>query len=581
MGLGFSALDRKVWLQEMAGRNLDLLVIGGGLTGAGVAWDASCRGMVVGLLEAEDFGSGENCSLTTRMAEGVLDLVRGRMNAVRSAGRECALLQEMAPHVAEPVAVLQPVNRKGACSRAVMSARFYACDRLSGIRGNERRRICDAEETLSLEPMLRKEELDGSGCWYESRIQVQRLTIEVLKSARAKGTMPVNYVRVTEYVYRGGRIAGVKAVDTITGKEYTILAKKIVRAVSPAVIGQEDGKESSQWKMSAAAAVFKRIHLVVGAGKLPISHALSLRDDNRLIYAVPRGRKVDIHAVRPMTDGWDEREMLTKEERLAVLKVINRTVGGRDLVLEDIESGWAVPVFAPDMEEEARELRERQKNDPYASDGDLLVVAEGRPEDFRKRAEWIVDEVANCVQKEEGTIYPPSTTDRLPVSGGLPEESRYQDIYRVKRAVVKQGRSLGVPIDSTFDLWSRYGSETGRVLGYFSVTKREEMPENRLLCAELLYAIHHEMALKAADFFMRRTGWLLADRDKAEPVMPVILSWMGRLLDWDASEQERQRNELERLAGRVWGDICRVPASSEELALPLDMTASEDTRFYA
>lgn len=579
MGLGISALDRTAWLQEMAGRNLDLLVIGGGLTGAGAAWDASCRGMAVGLLEEEDFGSGEGCSMTTRMTEGIHDLGRGKVQAVRSAGRECTILHDMAPHVTEPVSVLHPVNRKGVCSRAVMSARFYACDRLSGIRGNERRRICDTDETLSLEPMLRKDDLDGSGCWYEGRIQVQRLTMEVLKSARANGAMPVNYVRVSEYVYRGGRIAGVKVVDTVTGNEFIILAKIILRVVTPNHTGH--GSKNASTERPLAAVVTKRIQLVADLGKLPLSHALYLRDGNHLVYAVPRGRKVDIYAVRPLPDRGNEQKGLTDEDRMSVLKVINRSVGGRDLELADIETGWAVVGFAPDMEEEARELRERQKNEHLLSDADLLVVAEGRPEDFRKRAEWIVDEAANRIQEEEGTIYPPSTTDRLAVSGGLPEESRYQDIYRVKRAVVKQGRSLGISIDSTFDLWSRYGSETTKVFGYFSATKRDEQAEERLLCAELLYAVHHEMALRASDFFMRRTGWLLSDRKKSEPLLAVVLSWMGRLLNWSDRELARQRNELELLAARVWGDICRISADDEEHSMPLELNVPFDTRFYA
>lgn len=579
MGLGISALDRIAWLQEMAGKNLDLLVIGGGLTGAGAAWDASCRGMAVGLLEEEDFGSGEDCRMTARMTEGIQDLGRGKMQAVRSAGRECSILHDMAPHVTEPVPVLHPVNRKGVCSRAVMSARFYACDRLSGIRGNERRRICDTDETLSLEPMLRKDDLDGSGCWYEGRIQVQRLTMEVLKSARAYGAMPVNYVRVSEYVYRGGRIAGVKAVDTITGKEFIILAKIIVRVVTPKYFGH--GSKNASTEPQPTAAVTKRIQLVVDSGKLPISHALYLREGNHFVYAVPRGRKVDIYAVRPLTGGENAQEVLTEEDRLFVLKVINRFVGGRDLELADIETAWAVAGFAPDMEEEARALRERQKNEQFLSDADLLVVAEGRPEDFRKRAEWIVDEAANRIQEEDGIIHPPSTTDRLTVSGGLPEESRYQDIYRVKRAVVKQGRLLGIPIDSTFDLWSRYGSETTRVFAYFSATRRDEQVEDRLLCAELLYAVHHEMALGAADFFMRRTGWLLSERKKTEPLLAVALSWMARLLNWNDRELERQRNELELLAGRVWGDICRIPDYEEEHSMPLELNVPFDTRFYA
>lgn len=556
MGYGFSGLDRTAWLEEMSGRKLDLLVIGGGITGAGIAWDASCRGMATGLLAMDDFASGASGGSAKLMHGGLHYLKQGGFRSVREAGLERKLLRRSAPHLVEPIPIFLPIYKKGAFGYWASSIGLYVHDWLAGVKRNERRKMYRRMDTIRFEPLFRTDGLIGSGSFHDYRTDEARLTIEVMKSAYACGAMLANYVQATELVYRGGRAAGVKAVDRISGEAYVILAKKIINAAGPWADEMLHKDHSLNRKPPF---LNKEAFLVVDHGRLPIRQAAYAEvPGGRMIFAVPKGRKTYIGTIDTVYGKDLEQPDLTETDRSDLLDAVNHVFPEARLCLSDIEAGWAG--YRPLAGEEGKRISDIPCGDELTvSDSGLIAVAEGKLAGFRKLAEKAVDLAAKQLQDEEGRIYPPCTTDRRTISGGLPENGEFTDYHVLTRSLVKKGRSLGIDVDGTFDLMSRYGSGTDEVFRYYSDTERDKPTGKRLLYAELQYCIHHEMTVTAADFLLRRTGWMLFDRKKAERFMQETLSVMARVLEWDREECVRQRNLLEQLTMQVWGESYRIP----------------------
>lgn len=548
----FSSSERTVYLKEMSAVKLDLLIIGGGITGAGIAWDASCRGMVTGLVEMNDFASGTSSRSTKLIHGGLRYLKQGEIRLVREVGLERALLHKSAPHLVEPIPMLLPIYKKGTYGYWASSFGLLLYDWLAGVKRSERRKMYGLEDTKVLEPLFKQEGLKGAGYYYEYQTDDARLTIEVLKSARANGALMTNYAKATAFIYRGGRVVGVKVEDLISGKVYSIYAKKVVNAAGPWVDEIRTKDKSLKGKRLL---LTKGVHLVVDYKKLPVKQAAYFDvQGGRMIFVIPRGMKTYIGTTDTIYEGDIGSPSISEADRTYLLNAVNNTFPNVQLRLTDIEAAWSG--LRPLLREEGKNPSEiSRKDEVFVSDSGLITIAGGKLTGFRKMAEKVVNLVSKQLQDEDGTIFPPCTTDRITISGGLLDNESYHDL---KKAMVKQGRTLGINIDDTFDLMSRYGSNISEIFRYIQRSDQAEMMEERLLHAEIQYSIHYEMTLTAVDFLLRRTGWLLFDRQKAEVIMGNTMMMMSELLDWDDSEIDKQWSMLQEQLKSTWdlsGDI--------------------------
>src|SRR5690606_19214628 len=290
MNKRFSALNREKRLNQMAEKEHDLLIIGGGITGAGIALDAASRGMDVALVEMQDFAAGTSSRSTKLVHGGLRYLKQFEIKIVKETGRERAVVYENGPHVTTPEWMLLPFHKGGTLGPFTTSIGLRLYDFLAGVKKSERRKMLNVEETLQKEPLIKKDGLKGAGYYVEYKADDARLTIEVMKKAVEYGAIPVNYTKAERFLYDSSKkIIGAVVKDLINNQEYEIRAKKIVNATGPWV---DDLRNLDYSRKNKRLRLTKGIHIVFDQSVFPLGQAVYFdTPDGRMVFAIPRDGK--------------------------------------------------------------------------------------------------------------------------------------------------------------------------------------------------------------------------------------------------------------------------------------------------
>ncbi len=225
----FSAKDRTQQIKKLQDNQFDILVIGGGITGAGIALDAAIRGLKVALIEKGDFAEGTSSRSTKLIHGGLRYLKQLEIGIVKETGQERTILHRNAPHIVYPEKMLLPIIKGGSLGRYSTSLGLYVYDYLAGVPRKERRFMLNKTKTLSNEPLLKEEILLGGGMYIEYRSDDARLVIEVLKTAHEKGAVSINYVNADDLIYENGKVKGAKVTDVRNNQSFEIKAQKLLR----------------------------------------------------------------------------------------------------------------------------------------------------------------------------------------------------------------------------------------------------------------------------------------------------------------------------------------------------------------
>ncbi|AZN39406.1 glycerol-3-phosphate dehydrogenase/oxidase [Paenibacillus albus] len=470
----FSASARTMYLERMASELLDVLIIGGGITGAGIAWDASRRGLQAGLVEMGDYAQGTSSRSTKLVHGGLRYLKQGEVRLVAEVGRERALLHKHAPHVVIPAPMLMPVYKGGTFGYFASSIGLYIYDRLARVKHAERRRMYRREQTEALEPLLKTEGLRGSGHYYEYRTDDARLTLEVMKTAHRHGASIVNYAKAEEMLYRDGVICGARVKDTRSGKSYDIYARKIVNAAGPWAdhVRSMDGKVEGKRLM-----LTKGVHLVVDYAKLPVKQAIYIDvHDGRMIFIIPRDGKTYFGTTDTFYQDDPGDVIATRADRDYLLTAVNAAFPTAALTSADIESSWAG--VRPLIHEDGKSPSEiSRKDEIFVSDKGLITIAGGKLTGFRKMAEKVVDLVAAEIREGTGRKFGGCTTHEEVLSGG--DYSGYPTFEAMCEALLLEGERQGVPEEAMSGWVTRYGSNTPKLLARYTEYERAEAKEQR------------------------------------------------------------------------------------------------------
>lgn len=221
----FSVKNRSTTIQHLTNNEYDLVVIGGGITGAGIALDAVTRGMKVALIEMQDFAAGTSSRSTKLVHGGLRYLKQLEFHVVSEVGKERAIVYENGPHITKPEWMVLPFYQKGTFGKFTTSIGLKVYDFLAGVKRDERREMLNKEEVLIKEPLLKEEGLLGGGHYVEYRTDDARLTIEVMKEAAHRGADVINYAKVTDFVYRDGTIIGVEVQDQLSNESFQVFGK--------------------------------------------------------------------------------------------------------------------------------------------------------------------------------------------------------------------------------------------------------------------------------------------------------------------------------------------------------------------
>ena len=539
----FSILDRAAQLQRIQETTFDLIIIGGGVTGAGIVLDAAARGMKVCLVEKNDFASGTSNKSTKLIHGGLRYLKQLEIGLVKESGRERAIVHSLAPHLVIPEKMLLPLTKDGNYGALMTSIGLKVYDVLANVEGEDRRKMLDKIETIDKEPLLTEDTLLGGGYYSEYRTDDARLTIELLKTAVAHGAEVINYCEMTDYIYsKKEKVKGVVCKDHNTGASFSIHSKRLVSAAGPWVdeLRKKDGPLNHKHLY-----LTKGVHLVFPKEKLPLKQSIYFdTPDGRMIFAIPRGRVTYVGTTDTAYTGSLERVVTTKADVAYLLEAVNTTFEGITLTEKDIESSWAG--LRPLIHEDEKSPSELSRKDEiFVSDSGLISIAGGKLTGYRKMAQRVNEKVISTLKKEERASIPRSTTRKIPLT--TPPLTTSNEVMAYEKHIVSRLKTIGFDFPLYgWHLVTTYGKQADVILDK-ALEQTDGITNETLLLAEFWYCLYYEKINSLADFFVRRTGRLYFHIASVIAHKELILKAFTEKLNWDKERQDREMDALKLL----------------------------------
>lgn len=536
-------LNRAKTLQRISETEYDAVVIGGGITGAGIALDAATRGMKVALLEMQDFAAGTSSRSTKLIHGGLRYLKQLEVKMVADVGKERAIVFSNGPHVTTPEWMLLPFYEDGTFGPRTTSLGLKVYDILAGVEKDERRHMLSAHEVLEKEPLIKREGLKGGGYYVEYRTDDARLTTEVIKKAAEFGAEVINYTKVTQFLYDVGQLRAAVIDDRMTGKTSIVHGRKFINAAGPWV---DELREMDQSKDKKTLQLTKGVHIVIDQSCFPLQQAVYFdTEDGRMVFAIPRDGKVYVGTTDTFYNDDPICPIATAEDRAYLLNAIRFIFPQAVVTDEDIESSWAG--VRPLILEEGKDPSEiSRKDEIWLSQSGLVTIAGGKLTGYRKMAEKVVDLLADQFKKEKYKLFDECCTKTLPIAGGdVGGPEHWQEF--MKQAII-QGLEVGLTKEEAEAICKLYGSNCVKVFKLIRENP-EEMKKygfSKEVYGKLKYAIEYEMIATPVDFFYRRTGALLFNIAWVQEWKEKVTAYMSSAFGWSAEREKAIRNELEK-----------------------------------
>ncbi|MFK8059909.1 MAG: glycerol-3-phosphate dehydrogenase/oxidase [Polaribacter sp.] len=539
----FSYFNRENIIKNLKETEFDVLIIGGGITGAGIALDAASRGMKVALIEKNDFASGTSSKSTKLIHGGLRYLKQFDFWLVKEVGTERAIVHKLAPHLVIPEKMILPLIDGGTYGSWLTSIGLKVYDILAAVEGEDKRKMLDKEEALEKEPLLPEKILNGAGYYAEYRTDDARLTLEVLKTSLDYDAKMINYTKATEFIYEENRVVGAKVKDVISDESFDIKAKYVVNATGPWV---DTLRQKNHSKTGKRLHLTKGVHLVVEHEKLPVQQSVYFDvPDGRMMFAIPRG-KVTYFGTTDTNYQQDKDNVNTNLVDATYLKsAVNNMFPNITISLDDVQSSWAG--LRPLIHEEGKSASELSRKDEiFVSDTELISIAGGKLTGYRKMAERIVDLVAKKYERRFDKEFEDIKTKEIVLSGGT-----FTDFNEVKSYIDSiQNRIAEVDFDRKYAeyLVYNYGKQTDKILQIYddlSLSMSEEGEPKKMLKAEVLFCIENEMTCTPTDFFMRRTGRLFFDKPSVDLYKNFVSEIFKNAFSWSDKTAEKHQQELE------------------------------------
>lgn len=524
-------MTRKSILERMAREEFDLLVIGGGITGAGLARDAALRGLRVALAEKEDFGYGTSSRSSKLVHGGIRYLAQGDLAMVRESARERKALRKIAPHLVHPLPFVFPVYHGD--SLAFYRTGFFLFDRLAGSTPADRHQVLTPTQVRTWAPGLR-DPLTGGFLYGEYLTDDSRFTMENALSAAAHGAAVANHLRVTALRQREGQVVGAEVEDVLTGDRFAISAHVVVNATGP---WAEQTLLGCGMDTPKPLLLSKGIHLLFPASRLPLGGAVVLKSPGGAEgFAIRRWDYVYVGTTDVVHPGEIDRPVADEEAVVHLLTMAQECFPEAGLTADDIITTWAG--VRPLIAQPGKGPRETSRHDEiWQIKPGLLTVAGGKLTTYRAMANRIMEQVARALGRPLGDG---RRTAEVPLPNA-PEDGNDEG-YRCRAFGLLADRQVD---DRTAErLAWLYGTAVDRLLRY-----GEEDPEWLLplapgtpaLRGEVRLAVEQEMAQTLEDFMDRRAALLMFSDDQGQAAAPEAAQIMGDLLGWS---DERRAAEL-------------------------------------
>ena len=552
--------DRTERIERLDNEHFDLVVIGGGITGAGVALDAASRGLKTALIERNDFASGTSSKSTKLIHGGLRYLKNLELGLVREVGQERAVVHKLAPHLVRPEKMLLPLVEGGSLGKLSTSMALWVYDFLADVEGEDKRVMLSKEETLEMEPLLREDILKGGGFYAEYRTDDARLTIENIKTAADKGALAVNYVEATGFRYdEGGNIVAVECKDRHDGHDFVVDCDHVISSAGPWV---DDLRKIDKSMNAKRLFLSKGVHIVVSRERLPLAHACYFDvADGRMLFAIPRLRCTYIGTTDTPYKGDPNAIPVYREDVKYLLEATNAIFPSVDLQLEDVESSWAG--VRPLIFEEGKSAGEMSRKDEiFESESGLLSIAGGKLTGYRKMAERVVDRLGKQLH-DEGEEIGRTSTKQIVLSGGPFRD--FDEVVAYEETIAQQLAEASLAPDRAAYLVANYGRQTPEIIE-MARSRPEETDVARLAAAEADWCIRKEFALYPIDWVERRSGRLYFDMPSIAPILDDVLEVFSSAYGYTENERERER---QRVADAIsW--VSTFPPEKKEDGVQVD-----------
>ena len=548
--LPFSADARAAHLAAFAAAGntappLDVLVIGGGITGAGVARDAAHRGLRVGLVEQRDFAAGTSSRSSKLIHGGVRYLQLGDFALVRESAIERRVLGRLAPHNVRPIRMVVPAYSRR--SYLALNVGLWTYSRVGSVGAEERHVTWDREATVAHVPQLRREGLHGAVAYYESVTDDARLVLDTAKDAHAAGARLANHTEVTTLHVENGRIAGARLRDLVAGTDIDVAARVVINAAGPWVdaIRRLEGPLGSK-----RLHLTKGIHFTLPRSALPLEHIVAFpARDRRTVFAVPRGAVVYVGTTDTDYREPSEYPEVSADDVDYLLEAIARTFdapAARDP--SAILSAWAG--LRPLLHQEGKAPSEiSRKDEVMIGQAGVLSIAGGKLTTYRRMAARVVDLAIESLARAGAApvALAPCRTDQLPLAGGGCSAAELE----ARAAATRQGALLP---ETVARLFRTYGTEAQTILD--AAAREPDLalptaPGSDLVRGEVRYALDHEMALGVEDVLERRTRSLLFAPDQGLASVETVAAMCAERLGWSSERRRADAEAYRALAGTL------------------------------
>ena len=593
----FSKETRQRAIEKLQDRTLDLLVIGGGITGAGVALQSAASGLETGLIEMQDFAEGTSSRSTKLVHGGIRYLKQFDVEVVSDTVKERAVVQQIAPHIPKADRMLLPVyDEPGSTfSQFRLKVAMDLYDLLAGVTGTPlANKELTKEEVLERAPQLKQEGLLGGGEYLDYRNNDARLVIENIKRANQDGALVASRVKAVGYLKdEKGKVIGVKAEDVLTGNHFEIKARIVINTTGPwsDVVRNLDNDEQQIQQMRPT----KCVHLVIDNSKIKVPNATYFDTglgDGRMVFVIPRENKTYFGTTDTDYRGDLKHPIVTQEDVDYLLGIVNNRFPDVNITLDDIESSWAglrplisgnnasdynggdngsiseesfdnlISTVSRYLNKEANrddvtesilaiESNTSEKNPSSISrgssldidDNGLVTLAGGKITDYRKMAEGAMRKIIEILAEQHSRHYRLINSKTYPVSGG---ELNPANVESELETFAQLGVKRGLDIADARYIANVFGSNAPRV---FNLANELEAVEGLTLRDTLVlhYAMREEMVLTPVDYFLRRTNHLLFMRETMDDLIQPIANEMAKYLGWSEEDKAEHLAELDRV----------------------------------
>jgi glycerol-3-phosphate dehydrogenase len=534
----FSPSDRNGIIENMSDGIFDLVVIGGGITGAGVARDAASRGMSVALVESRDFAEGTSSRSSKLIHGGIRYLENMEFGLVFEALSERRLLFEIAPHLVHPLRFVLPLYKGGRVGMFKMGLGMWLYDALSMFEAPEMHERLSSRETLERLPQLQVKNLLGSFVYSDAYMDDDRLVHETLRAAVRLGAQCVSYASADDAGFENGQVRSIGCTDRLTGKNFRVQGRHFVSTVGPWT-DLVAPKLLGEWKKILRPS--KGVHLTFRRERLQLHQAVVMAAEKRIVFGIPRQEMTIIGTTDTDYSGDPADVNANVEDIKYLLDVAEKYFPGAKLTADDIIASYAGvrPLVDDGAETESKTSREHViLKDPR----NVTFVAGGKYTTYRRMAEQAVEAVLEDFSIEDQIRFRLGDTKRP-----LNDNATVQKLEDSLRHAPHWAREFSFDVEKIEFLVGRHGADAFKMLTSEPQADRQSgrSQEDRLWSLEARHAIHQTMCMNLVDFYFRRTRLFLSRMDHGLSYIAHISHVFAQELGWSDSKRQEQASLLQ------------------------------------